>query len=611
MKLCFDIETNGLLEELSKVHIIVAKDVESGEVYDFKPHEIEQGLELLSQAETLIAHNGIKFDIPALQKVYPEWTYKAKVIDTLVISRLIWSDLSDRDRSLIAKNKIRFQNAKLIGSHSLAAWGIRLKEHKGEYEGGWEEWNEDMHAYAIQDVEVTERLWKRVEEKGYSQTAIDLELEVADIMAECERHGFSFDVLAALRLESELRRIQSGLNEKLQDTFPPFYLNKGVHVSKRTINYKDRPGTWEGGKHTKVVLTKFNPGSRMHIADRLHRLHGWTPSEYTPSGLPKIDETTLLTLPYKEAKLLNEYMIVQKRLGQLIDGNSGWLNVEREGRIHGSYLTNGAVTGRAIHRNPNIAQVPSCGAPWGKECRALFNAGEGSILIGADLAALELRCLSHFMARHDGGVYGEEVIKGDIHTANQKAAGLPDRNQAKTFIYAFLYGAGAAKIGSIVGGSSKQGQQLKNRFLKQTPALATLIDTVTMRAKQNGYLKGLDGRHVTVRSEHAALNTLLQSAGALISKRWLVEIRDGLRNAGLGNDVQIVAWVHDEVQLEVKLNGRSGYQCSGNSDSNADDTCKRVERIACDAARKAGEFFGFRVPIDAEATRGHSWADTH
>lgn len=606
MRLCFDIETNGLLEELTKVHIIVAKDVDTGDVYDFKPHQIEQGLELLSKADVLIAHNGIKFDIPALKKVYPDWTFRAQLIDTLVISRLIWSDLSDRDRALIAKNKVRFENAKLIGSHSLGAWGIRLNEHKGEYEGGWEEWNEEMHLYAIQDVVVTERLWKRIEIKGYSQKAIDLELMVADIMAKCERHGFSFDVPAAQSLEFELRQIQFKLDEELQDTFPPFYLFTGLTTPKRTIDYKDRAGTWAGGSYSKVRLTKFKPGSRAHIANRLEFLHGWKPSEYTPSGLPKIDETTLLKLPYPEAALLNKYILVQKRLGQLIDGKGGWLGVVRQGRIHGSYLTNGAVTGRAIHHSPNIAQVPSCGAPWGKECRSLFKASEGSILVGADLAALELRCLSHFMARHDGGAYGEEVIKGDIHTANQKAAGLSDRNQAKTFIYAFLYGAGAAKIGSIVGGSSRQGQQLKSRFLKQTPALATLIEQVTAKARDNGYLIGLDGRHVSVRSEHAALNTLLQSAGALISKRWLIEIEDGLKQAGLADTAQLVAWVHDEVQIEVNLNVRPD-----SSYSSPDDTCERVKRIACDAARKAGEFFEFRVPIAAEATSGHSWADTH
>lgn len=607
MRLCFDIETNGLLEDLTCVHIIVAQDIDTGEIHDFKPHEIEAGLDLLSKADVLVAHNGIKFDIPALKKVYPDFTYKARVFDTLVLSRLIWPDLSDRDQINTAKNKYRFDKPKLIGSHSLAAWGIRLDEHKGDYEGGWEEWSEEMHSYAIQDVAVTLSLWKRIEKTGYSQTAIDLELEVADIMAECERHGFSFDVPAARVLETSLTREQYNLTEKLQDTFPPFYIKGPVVTSKRTVNYKDKAGTWEGGEYTKVTRTVFNPGSRVHIANRLKEFHGWNPSEFTASGLPKIDETVLSALPFPEAALLNDYFCVSKRLGQLSGGKSAWLNAERNGRIHGSYITNGAVTGRATHQNPNIAQVPSVSAPWGKECRSLFKAGDNCVLVGADLSGLELRCLSHYMSRYDDGAYAREVLQGDCHTANQAAAGLSTRDQAKTFIYAFLYGAGAEKIGSIVGGSAKDGKRLKNRFLKQTPALAHLIQDVSERASSEGQLRGLDGRLVHVRHQHAALNTLLQSAGALISKRWLVEIRLALIEAGLAECVNLVAWVHDEVQIEVNLNVRS----TNSSHRGPDDTCERVKRIACDAARKAGEFFEFRVPIDAEATSGHSWADTH
>ena len=607
MRLCFDIETNGLLESLSKIHIIVAQDVDTGDVYDYKPDEIEQGVELLSKADVLIAHNGIKFDIPALQKVYPDWTYTGEILDTLVMSRLIWTDLSDRDQLQTAKGNVI--PGKLQGSHSLAAWGHRLKEHKGDYEGGWAEWNEEMHSYAKQDVVVTTRLWKLIESKEYSQKAIDLELQVATIMARCERHGFSFDEDAALSLVVELNKLRANLEIELQDTFRPWYTSIGEIVPKRTINYKDKPGVTEGAEYTKVKLNTFNPGSRIHIADRLSHLYGWKPDEFTPKGLPKIDETTLSKLTYPEAQLLNKYMTIQKRLGQLVEGKQGWLNVVREGRIHGTYLTNGAVTGRAIHQSPNIAQVPSCGAPWGSECRTLFRATPGNVLVGVDLAALELRCLSHFMARFDSGAYGEELLKGDIHTANQKAAGLSSRNQAKTFIYAFLYGAGAAKIGSIVGGGPAQGQQLKSRFLKQTPALATLIDKVS-KAAESGFLKGLDGRNVFVRSQHAALNTLLQSAGALISKRWLVEIENGLIEADLMDTVSLVAWVHDEVQLEVTINDshKSGH-CGCALPSEGRACC--VGRLVRDAARRAGEFFNFRIPIDAEATIGNSWADTH
>lgn len=601
MRLCFDIETNGLLEELSLIHIIAAKDVDTGEQFDFKPDQIEAGLELLKNAEVLIAHNGINFDIPAIQKLFPSWKPNGAVLDTLIISRLIWTNLSDQDSDLMRKGRLEMPG-KLQGSHSLAAWGHRLKHYKGEYEGGWDAWNEEMHAYAIQDVEVTTRLWKLIESKDYSPKAIDLEHQVATIMGRCERFGFSFNEDAAMSLVAELSTTRAALEAELQDTFTPWYSFVEEVTPKRTVNYKDRPGTVEGAAYSKVKLNVFNPSSRTQIADRLHTLFGWKPDQFTPSGQPKVDETTLGGLPWPQAKLLCKYFTIQKRLGQLAEGKQGWMNCAKAGRIHGTYVTNGAVTGRATHRYPNIAQVPSVGALWGNECRSLFRATPGSRLVGVDLSGLELRCLAHFMARFDQGAYGSELLKGDIHTSNQHAAGLESRDQAKTFIYAFLYGAGAAKIGSIVGKGPKRGQELKKRFLAKTPALAKLIESVSKTAEK-GWLTGLDGRQVHIRHQHAALNTLLQSAGALIAKQWLVEIQNGLKAAGLSDEVEIVAWVHDEVQLEVKLHGTDANQ--------HDERCRQVGQIACDAASAAGEYFAFRLPIEAEAKQGANWAETH
>lgn len=608
MRLCFDIETNGLLEGLSTIHIIVAKDMDTGQSYDFKPHEIEEGLRLLAKADTLIAHNGINFDIPAIQKIYPDWKTDAQIIDTLVLSRLIWSDLSDRDQSkMMLGMKLP---GKLIGSHSLAAWGYRLKEYKGEYEGGWDAWNEEMHAYAIQDVVVTERLWRLIEAKEYSPKAIALEHQVATIMGRCERFGFSFNEDAATSLVAELTTTRAALEAELQDTFQPWYSFIEETVPKKTINFKNKPGTVKDAGYSKVKLNIFNPSSRAHIADRLITLYGWKPTQFTPAGQPKIDESTLADLKYPEAVLLQKYLTIQKRLGQIAEGKQGWLNAVSKGRIHASYNTNGAVTGRATHRYPNIAQVPSVGALWGKECRSLFRATPGSVLVGADLAALELRCLSHFMAKFDDGAYGQELLKGDIHSANQAAAGLTSRTQAKTFIYAFLYGAGAAKIGSIVGKGPREGQKLKARFLKQTPALAELIKRVN-EASEKGFLFGLDGRQVHIRHQHAALNTLLQSAGALIAKQWLVEIEKGLSEAGLREHVNLVAWVHDEVQLEVNINDDSDKSRHCERSAEPRDRVGEVKRIASIAANRAGEFFGFRLPITAEAVEGANWAETH
>lgn len=594
MRLAFDIETNGLLDTMDTIHCIAAQDVDTGAVYSWRPHEIAEGVEFLSNADVLIGHNVIKFDIPAIQMVYPQFTPN-EVLDTLVISRLIWPDLADRDHARISKG--RAITGKLVGSHGLAAWGHRLDEHKGDYEGGWEAWNEEMHTYCEQDVVVTCKLWDLIVKKDYSNTAIELEHKVATLMASVENHGFAFDTPKAEQITADLIRLRSELEDKLTSTFLPWYTADEVVTPKRSINYKDpaRGSVTAGAPYTKLKHHVFNAGSRHHIANRLQTLFGWKPKEFTSSGQPKVDETTLSELTHiPECKLLVQYLTVQKRLGQLAEGKQSWIDAAaKTGRIHATYMTNGAVTGRMIHRSPNIAQVPATRAWYGKECRELFTVPEGKSLVGVDLSGLELRCLAHFMARFDDGQYGEVVLNGDIHTMNQEAAGLETRDQAKTFIYAFLYGAGAAKIGSIVGAGQQDGQRLKDRFLAKTPALASLIKAVQGAAKR-GYLKGLDGRHVHVRSQHAALNTLLQSAGALISKQWIVEFDELLRKHNLSDTAHIVAHVHDEMQIEAD-----------------NDTAEQVRDLAIQAATKAGEYFDFRIAIEAEGVIGQSWADTH
>ena len=208
--------------------------------------------------------------------------------------------------------------------------------------------------------------------------------------------------------------------------------------------------------------------------------------------------------------MLSEYLLLNKRIGQLATGKQAWLKMEKKGRLHGRVNHMGAVTSRCTHANPNMAQVPSVGAAFGVECRSLFHSPQGYSLLGADASGLELRCLAHYMAAYDGGSYASVVLEGDVHTTNQEAAGLPTRNNAKTFIYGFLYGAGDEKIGKIIGKGSTEGRRIKNKFLKKLPALKNLKDAVSLAAKERGWIKGLDGRIIPIRHSHAALNTLLQ-----------------------------------------------------------------------------------------------------
>jgi DNA polymerase I-like protein with 3'-5' exonuclease and polymerase domains len=544
-------------------------------------------------ADLIIGHNVIRFDIPLIKKLYPWFEIQEdRVRDTLVCTRLLWPDIAERD---LAKGRAL---GKLTGSHSLEAWGKRLGNYKGDFKGPWDTWTPVMQEYCEQDVAVTYDLWMKIQANDHSEAAIDLEHKVAWIIAQQERNGFLFDTVKAQKLYATLVGKRVELESKLQATFAPWWSCGDIKTPTKTISYKDplKADRTAGATFTEVTLNLFNPGSRHHIADRLSKLRGWKPKEFTEKGQPKVDESVLEKLKYPEAQLLAEYFMLDKRIGQIAEGDQAWLKqVKADGRIHGSVNTNGAVTGRATHSHPNIAQVPAVGIQYGAECREMFCVPPGKKLVGIDVSGLELRMLGHYMAKYDDGAYAKEVIDGDIHTANQQAAGLSSRNDAKRFIYAFLYGAGPAKIALVTGRKTRaEGAAIKDQFLAKTPALKSLIEAVQSAAERRKYLVGLDGRRLHIRSAHAALNTLLQSAGALVCKRWLVELHQMLKDAGLLDSVRQVAWIHDEVQLEVD-----------------EDLAEIIGKLAVDAIKKAGLFFAIRVPLDGEYKIGNNWAECH
>lgn len=432
-----DIETDGLLSDLSKVHCVVLRDVDSKELFSYGPNQIHEGLDRISKATKVIAHNGINFDIPALQKVYPSFSIpKERVLDTLTTSRLAYPDLVDRDLRLVQTGRLE---SKYRGSHSLKAWGFRLGILKGDFgqDTDWSEWSKEMQDYCEQDTDVTLSLYEHLAKVDVSPKAVELEHDVAWIVSEQTRHGFLFDRNKAHDLLRRLSVKRAELDHKLQDVFDPWFSAVEVKTPTKTLNYKsvERHSTWAGVPFTVIKQNVFNPNSRHHIADRLKALYGWKPKDFTEKGQPKIDETVLGKLNYPEAKILSEAMMLQKRISQLGEGDNSWLGmVTTDNRVHGEVNTNGAVTGRMTHNKPNLAQVPAVGKPFGKECRELFCVPKGKKLVGVDVSGLELRMLAHFLAKYDGGAYGKALLEGDIHTVNQQAAGLPTRNQAKTFI---------------------------------------------------------------------------------------------------------------------------------------------------------------------------------
>lgn len=670
--LVFDIETNGLLDELTKVHCVNMIDRTTGERLRFndQPHlagrqpdgTIEEGLRRLAAAPALAGHNIVNFDIPAIRKVYPWFNPQGTVEDTLVYSRLIWTNLKDIDLRAIKRKRrppewltgCKGKGDKMMpctGRHALAAWGFRLGDYKGDYSGTWETFNPEMDDYCAQDVEVTLKLMEKIEAEGYSERSLEMETKVAEIIDLQEKHGVLFDVPAAERLAAEMIGEMAELDMRLRAAFPPWVEPVRVHgeevvkVAKRavwaTIAGPDGQPTKtrieRGEEYRPVKLVEFEPGSRDKIANRLETLFGWRPQEFTEGGKPKVDETALDGLDYPEAKLLKDYLTLAKRVGFLATGDNALLKmVGKDGRIRGRVNSNGAVTGRMTHFSPNLAQVPKVkvgadGKPilglaggYGYELRSLFIVPKGKKLVGVDAEGLELRMLAHYMARIDGGAYVETLIHGkksegtDAHTVAKNLIGFNSRDNTKTFEYAYLYGAGNFKLGTIAYDDmveqaravfnqryaagderekqlSRLGGQRRARFEGGLAALGKLQEQVKERAK-SGVLIGLDGRRLHVRGMHSALNTLLQGGGAIVMKLALVLTYDALLARGFvyGRDFAFVLNIHDEFQIEAEEN-----------------LAEEIGTIAAEAITQAGEDFGLRCALAGSKDIGNSWADTH
>jgi DNA polymerase-1 len=547
MLITLDIETNTSHDN---IWVVVTQDVDTGEVLEhYNSYTLEP---VLLNCEGVIGHNIIGFDAPVLERVWGIHIPVDILIDTLVLSRLY--------------------NPSLEGGHSLDSWGKRFGDPKidfDDYDGGL---TPEMVDYCIQDVALTTRLYKHLTDslkrEEFSEQCVDLERKVAIITAQQERNGFMLDVEQATLLWQDITHKMRTITAELQKVFPPIVEERW---SEKT------------GKRLKDKVTEFNVGSRKQIAERLEGV-GVKFKLQTEKGAIIVNEKVLEGIDIPEAKMIYEYLMLQKRAAQI----DSWLTHEKGGRVHGRVITNGAVTGRMTHHSPNLAQVPSVSAPYGRECRSFWRVPEGHKLVGCDASGLELRMLAHYMRDER---YTNEILSGDIHTANMKAAGLTDRNQAKTFIYAFLYGAGAAKIGQIVGGGYREGQQLIDSFLRNTPALAKLREKVAKHATA-GTLPALDGRRLRVRSEHAALNTLLQGAGAIVMKQALVLLADRLSTYDIPH--KLVANVHDEFQIEVPEN-----------------FADVVGKAAVRAIKNAGDVLDLRCPLDAEYNVGNNWAETH
>ena len=584
-KIILDIETDGL--EPTVIWVVVTKDVDTGKVNSFLDKDDFKNY--LSTSMEIIGHNIIGYDVPALEKLWGVDFTDIKLTDTLIMSRLA--------------------NPQRLGGHALKNWGDAVGFEKGDYHD-WSNLNDRMIAYCKKDVELTLIVYNKLLEelKTFEPHALEMELDVAKCLEQQRVNGWLIDERKADMLHAKLCEKKQDLIDKVHETFKPLptfvsltdLKNKYNADGMYSIAYQkqlDRGAFWKTPKDWGCIeYPEFNLASRQQIVKYLKHF-GWTPTKFTDKGNPIVDESVLKEVKgIPECKLISEYFLISKREAMLrnILGQ-----IETDSRVHGYVNTNGAVTGRMTHSSPNMAQIPAVkkkddrvvwglGGGYGADFRALFTVRDGYSLVGCDASGLELRMLAHYMNDTE---YTNEILHGDIHLKNQLSTGLKSRDKAKTFIYAFLYGAGDAKIGSIINGSAREGKTLKTNFLNNTPALRSLREKV-INSSDKGFIKGLDGRKIWIRSSHAALNFLLQGAGAIVMKKALTILNTNAIMEGL--DYKLVGNIHDEFQSEV-----------------LDKHAERFGELAIEAIREAGLYFELRCPLDAEAKIGNNWTETH
>ena len=661
-RVLIDIETTAIGNKSPKIWLAwtldISKDFDGDGDSPWSYWESPFALkEYLTAFDEVIAHNGIGFDIPTLNKLWGCNVLPERTVDTLVMSQLLEPSRPQ--------------------GHSLASWGAALGYPKMDYKARWEETMERKEKYSgecydnpvewlnkeycKQDVVVLQHLYEHLtaalSTKGFSQQSIKLEHDIAWILRKQEADGFYFDTQHALNLLVGLKAEVETIKEDMMAKYPDYEVER---ISAKT------------GKVLKPEIVSFNPGSRQQVVEKLKAL-GWVPTKFKaltvgsitkhlkdvlppekmprvrilaaasllngfgdsddekaeakrcqklldaayekygvgpPVGSVELDETVLEGVCkanvegplFEMANTTRRFLLVQKRVTQI----ESWIEaVGPDGRIHGRVIGNGAVTGRCTHMSPNMAQIPNASSEYGPECRQSFSAppNKKRVIVGCDLSGIELRCLAHYM---DDIEWQNELLNGDVHWVNAQAFGLVPkgtlrdkhnaqhtamRDLCKTMTYATLYGAGGKQIAHVSGRTEAQGKKLIADFIKNTPPLAMLIDDVKADAAL-GYLKGLDGRLIWVRSPHSALNSLLQGAGAIVFKMWLILASAAVKAAGI--NAILVASVHDETQ----------WECD-------EDSAEDLGKLLVTCAQQAGILAGLRCPVDAEFKIGANWRETH
>lgn len=602
MKLVFDIEANGLLPTVSKFHCAGARDVDTKEEYWFRPDEFKSFLKLLDKADTIIAHNAFGYDIPALgilsQKLLGYvWYPKATVQCTKVMSQLL--------------------NYRRFGfGHSLKLFGNAFGDQKGDYTGGWEEFNEDMFEYMKQDVRLGTRVYDHLmqEVKNYVTasgsrkvlTALRSEMKMDEIMVEQCRNGWMFNVKEAEELVTSIEAKMVVIQDLVNPQLPQRIRKKDNEPKKAAFTKAGKPMAWMRnwfelddkcvvgncpiwGDFSRIEFIVGDVGNTDTVKRLLYSL-GWKPDEWNWKRIngqfvktgPKLTDSSLEPLG-EVGRALSEYYTLRSRHSII----KGWFgHVDSSSRLHGDVFNIGTPTFRQTHKI--IANLPSGNAVLGKEMRSLFVTKPGYTLVSADSAGCQLRLLAHYMGSED---YTREVLEGDIHQKNADILGC-SRPKAKPFIFAYLYGAGGKKLGSILGVSEKEGTRLKKKFTKAFPALGALIKKVENISQEQGYIPGLDDRPIYVDSKHKALNYLIQGAESVVMKATVILLDKKLKEAKI--DFSHLLFYHDEHTIEVR-----------------EDQADKAREIIMECFREAPKAYGVNIMDCGDCKIGSDYFAVH
>lgn len=634
--------------ECDQIHLLVLRSYPQNEVQVFRRNGTEdtiaEGWDILRSADVLIGHNIIQYDLPVLSRIIGtgDWRSEvgsARVFDTLVAARLIYPDAKFHP----------------FGGNSLAAFGAHLKCAKGDFKGPWDVWTQEMEDYCVRDTLVNQKIFEYLMPKVTKfPTALKLEHRVAEICSRMQDNGVTINLTMAEALIDQLDLERALANDALIQSFPPlvetmktpeyYYAPNEVSAPEyKRIKYKRKKDAPRGigrlvAGPLKTKKHPFNPGSAMQVADRLKEKYGWVaprtdPTPSAPEGNPSVTEEVLKGLPYPEAKLMLRANMAEKRLQHLRDWTTRARASRTPGRIHPQINPCGCNTSRASHQQPNQTACPKVLDPklrgyegrYGWEMRSCWGPREGWVQVGGDASGLELRELGHSLALYDGGAYAREVVTGDIHTLNQKAGGLHTRDQAKTISYAYLYGAGDEHIGELIAEHQSlsaelieanraeceawvkkqrgrdrskwlklQGRKFRDSFERKLPALAQLTTWCKQCASERGFIPLIDGRHAPVRSEHAALNVLLQGNGALFMKLAMVILDNKIEANGWRDLCGWMLWPHDEFQFEAHPS-----------------IAEELGQAIVESMEEAGRRLKLQCPMTGEYTVGANWAETH